>query len=75
MIVCVGTPARSDGTVDLEHIERVTERSAGARGASERFVAVVYRSTVPPGTVEGRSRPAARAGERRAERAATSASP
>ena len=57
VIVCVGTPARSDGTVNLEQIERVTGEIGRELARVERFVAVVYRSTVPPGTVEGRLRP------------------
>jgi GDP-mannose 6-dehydrogenase len=51
VLVCVGTPARSDGTVDLEHVERITDEIAQQLRAAARFVAVVYRSTVPPGTV------------------------
>ena len=57
VIVCVGTPARSDGTVDLEHVERVSAEIGHELAGAERFVAVVYRSTVPPGTVDGQLRP------------------
>jgi GDP-mannose 6-dehydrogenase len=56
VVVCVGTPARSDGTVNLEHVERVSEELGRELATADRFVAVVYRSTVPPGTVAGRLR-------------------
>ena len=57
VMVCVGTPARSDGTVNLEHVERVSGEIGRELAGAERFVAVVYRSTVPPGTVDGQLRP------------------
>jgi GDP-mannose 6-dehydrogenase len=57
VMVCVGTPARSDGTVNLEHVERVSGELGRELASADRFRAVVYRSTVPPGTVDGRLRP------------------
>jgi len=57
IIVCVGTPARSDGTVDLAHIEHVSVEIGQVLASADRFTVVVYRSTVPPGTVDGRLRP------------------
>jgi GDP-mannose 6-dehydrogenase len=57
VMVCVGTPARSDGTVNLEHVERVSAEIGRELARAERFIAVVYRSTVPPGTVDGQLRP------------------
>jgi GDP-mannose 6-dehydrogenase len=57
VMICVGTPARSDGTVNLEHVERVSAEIGRELARSEQFVAVVYRSTVPPGTVDGQLRP------------------
>ena len=57
VMVCVGTPARSDGTVNLEHVVRVSAEIGRELARGERFVAVVYRSTVPPGTVDGQLRP------------------
>jgi GDP-mannose 6-dehydrogenase len=57
VIVCVGTPPRSDGTVNLEHVERVSAEIGRELAAAEEFVAVVYRSTVPPGTVDNLLRP------------------
>ena len=57
VMVCVGTPARSDGTVNLEHVERVSAEIGRELARAEKFIAVVYRSTVPPGTVDGQMRP------------------
>jgi GDP-mannose 6-dehydrogenase len=57
VMVCVGTPARSDGTVNLEHVERVSAEIGRELARAEKFVVVVYRSTVPPGTVDGQLRP------------------
>ena len=56
VLVSVGTPARSDGTVDLGFVERVTE-DRGVIASRSAFIAILYRSTVPPGTVDGRLRP------------------
>lgn len=57
VLVSVGTPARSDGTVDLGFVERVTEELGAVIANRSPFLAIVYRSTVPPGTVDGRLRP------------------
>jgi GDP-mannose 6-dehydrogenase len=57
VVVCVGTPARSDGTVDLAQIERVSSEIGRQLAQDDAFTTVVYRSTVPPGTVDGRLKP------------------
>jgi GDP-mannose 6-dehydrogenase len=57
IMVSVGTPARSDGTVDLDHIERVTAEIGRELAHADEFIVVVYRSTMPPGTVDTRLRP------------------
>jgi GDP-mannose 6-dehydrogenase len=57
VLVSVGTPARSDGTVDLGFVERVTEELGAVIASRSTFIAILYRSTVPPGTVDGRMRP------------------
>jgi len=52
MLVCVGTPSRADGSVDLAYVERVaTQIGEGLRaaGAGARRLLIV-RSTLPPGT-------------------------
>jgi GDP-mannose 6-dehydrogenase len=57
VLVSVGTPARSDGTVDLGFVERVTEELGEIIARRHTFVSVIYRSTGPPGTVDGLLRP------------------
>ena len=56
VLVSVGTPARSDGTVNLVFVENVTKELAAIIAERTSFLAVIYRSTVPPGTVDGRLR-------------------
>jgi GDP-mannose 6-dehydrogenase len=51
VLVCVGTPARSDGTVDLGFVERAASGIGQALAGHDGFPVVVFRSTAPPGTV------------------------
>ncbi len=51
-LLSVGTPSRSDGSVDLTYIERAATEIGTFLRTSQRFLVVVVRSTVPPGTVE-----------------------
>ncbi len=48
-MLCVGTPPRSDGEPDLRQLARA---AATAATAATRDVALVVKSTVPPGTCE-----------------------
>jgi GDP-mannose 6-dehydrogenase len=51
-LICVGTPSRVDGSLDIQHVERVAGTiGRGLRSATERRT-VVLRSTCLPGTTE-----------------------
>lgn len=51
-LVCVGTPSRSNGSIDLRFVERVCEEIGAAIGTKSARHTVVIRSTVLPGTTE-----------------------
>ena len=50
-LVCVGTPSRGNGDLDLTYVKRVCEEIADALRPKQAFTAVVIRSTVLPGTL------------------------
>ena len=54
-VICVATPARIDGKFDLSHLLTVTRdlgRCVRSRQLFTRPLLLVYRSTVPPGTMD-----------------------
>jgi GDP-mannose 6-dehydrogenase len=53
-IVCVGTPSAPDGSHDMSYIAKVTHQiAASVKRDRSAPLAVVFRSTVRPGTMEG----------------------
>jgi len=51
VLVCVGTPSAEDGSLDLGHVKRACTEVGSAIKAGGRFVTVVMRSTMLPGSV------------------------
>lgn len=56
-LVCVGTPGRPNGSLDLSGIARVCEEIGAALRRIDQFHVVVIRSTVLPGTISALVRP------------------
>ncbi|HET7766812.1 MAG TPA: nucleotide sugar dehydrogenase [Burkholderiales bacterium] len=58
LLICVGTPSRSNGDIDLKYIERVCEQVGTALRGHPGAPVVVVRSTMLPGTMRGKVIPA-----------------
>ena len=57
-LVCVGTPSKPNGSLNLDHVRKVCEEiGAGIASKNERHT-VVIRSTMLPGSVESVAQPA-----------------
>jgi GDP-mannose 6-dehydrogenase len=51
-MICVGTPSRENGDVDLSYVIRVTEKIGQILKNKSAFHTLIFRSTIPPGTTE-----------------------
>jgi GDP-mannose 6-dehydrogenase len=56
-LICVGTPSRTNGSLDTAAVETVARQIGKAIALKGEFHSVVVRSTVLPGTVRGRVLP------------------
>ena len=65
VLVCVGTPGRSNGDIELEHVRRVCEQIGAALRAHPGAPVVVVRSTLLPGTTRELVIPTLEASSRR----------
>jgi GDP-mannose 6-dehydrogenase len=52
-LVCVGTPSTQGGSPNLEYTKRVCHQLGEVIKRKSSFHTIVFRSTIPPGTVEG----------------------
>jgi GDP-mannose 6-dehydrogenase len=57
-LVCVGTPSKSNGSLNLGHVERVCEEIGAAIATKDKRHTIVIRSTMLPGSVENVAQPA-----------------
>ena len=53
VLVCVGTPSKDSGAVDLSFIRLAGDQLGKALSGRGRRVPIILRSTVPPGTTKG----------------------
>ncbi len=56
-LICVGTPSREDGSLDLAYVEQVCEEIGAAIKDKNEFHTVVLRSTMVPGSAKNICQP------------------
>jgi GDP-mannose 6-dehydrogenase len=64
-LVCVGTPSKPNGSLDLGHVARVCEEIGAALATKDTHHTIVIRSTMLPGSIESVAQPALEKGSRR----------
>lgn len=52
MFICVGTPSKEDGSIDLQQINDVSVTIGKSLAESEKYHTIIVKSTVLPGTTE-----------------------
>ncbi len=57
-LVCVGTPSDEDGRVNLNYIMNTALEIAGIVKKTNKHYTLVFRSTIPPGTIDDKVIPA-----------------
>src|SRR5215216_6688295 len=57
-LVCVGTPSKPNGSLNLDHVRKVCEEIGAGIGAKTERHTVVIRSTMLPGSIESVAQPA-----------------
>jgi GDP-mannose 6-dehydrogenase len=57
-LVCVGTPSKPNGSLDLGHVARVCEEIGAALATKDTHHTIVIRSTMLPGSIESVAQPA-----------------
>jgi GDP-mannose 6-dehydrogenase len=53
-MICVGTPSKDNGDVELTYVLRVAEKLGQLLKNKKEFHTLIFRSTIPPGTTEGK---------------------
>ena len=57
-LICVGTPSKPNGSLDLGHVGRVCEQIGAALAEKDERHTIVIRSTMLPGSIESVALPA-----------------